>query len=89
MKVKYPDWADNKFKKYLFLIKLHQKLTLAHNIMGAKFRNGEITRVQWTAFKNLNSARSFAVTSEKISVRQEFRDDNSFILGDIGNYFET
>ena len=48
--LKYPVGADTDEKKMEFAFIAEEKLRLHHNMMGAKFKNGEITKAEWQTY---------------------------------------
>ena len=61
--IKYPAQVDTDLEKIEFSSRAEELLRLEHNIMGAKFRDGEITEAQWTNYLS----NDFVPKSRKIS----------------------
>ena len=48
--LKYPAEVDTDIEKLEFSSRAEELLRLEHNVMGAKFRDGEITLAQWNRY---------------------------------------
>ena len=70
-----PKAVKNVALKYAFTYAVQEALRLRHNDEGAKFRNGEITEVEWKAFLNgWYEPRSRTVTTDLLELRQVCKD---------------
>ena len=47
MALRFPPGCDTPPQRTEFLYRLQEKLRLAHNVQGARFRAGQITEQQW------------------------------------------
>src|SRR3990167_8175105 len=61
--IKYPAEVDTDIEKLEFSSRAEELLRLEHNVMGARFRDGEITLAQWNRYVK----EDFEPRSKKIS----------------------
>ena len=68
---KVPTEVKNAALKYAFCYIVQELLRLKHNEMGAKFRNGEITKQEWNDFlTNWHNPRERVVITDLLELRE-------------------
>ena len=88
-RLKIPPLVIESKDKLVYAYQMQEKLRIEHNVMGEKYRNGEITHEEWREWLNdYYEPKSTAIVSIILEAREQIKKTNDYGI-EVKDAFET